>query len=478
MNLFALFIGILLPTANGYLLLRILEKKEVVLVQIERIALGCVTGITLTMYLVFLVHTITQAPLVLHTFLFVQLLCTVFLLLICHYFELIPTILYSKKTEKEILSRWMKVLTVVIGLWIFTKILVASVGFIVFSPTYLDDSLNNWNLRGKVFYEDRALTLVMPNENPLTSPQGVSSYPPTVPLMKTWLATLAGNWNDPLVNSVQLVWYISALILLYFALRRHAGTVWAILGTYILGSMPLYLIHGTNAYADAFLSVHIFAAVSMLFHAVHAKTHATRMAFLKIAAFATALLPFTKNEAMLIYLPPILLLFAITLIWMVRVQALSKKQLVHIILFSVIGLLCVAGPWLLFKWSHGLTFGNGKPFTTLGFGWQDNVLISIAINTFFEGNWLLLFPLLFALILWKWRTAWTHLSLLTAFFFMIYIGQGSLYLFTGLSTEALRQTGYARGLIQILPVIVFLTTLLLQSAFPHLSNTLSKKAQS
>ena len=477
MNLFAFLIGVLLPTLNGTLALRLVEGKWTVLARMERLALGCMIGITLTMYLVFLLHILSGAPLVLITFLSVQILCSIILLILCHYFKVLPLLFESVFTEKEPLSRLMIGITTVIGLWMLAKILIATTAFLLLSPTFLDDSLDNWNMRGKLYFVNHELTLVLPNEDPLTSPKGVSSYPPTVPLMKTWLATIKGDWNEPLVNSVQVVWYLSALILLYFAIRRHTGRVWAIFGTYILGSIPLYLIHGTNAYADTFLSVHVFAAISMLFHALHAKTSHERMTFLHIGALATALLPFTKNEAMLVYLPPLLLLLCIALWQMHRTAVLSTSQLLHVIFRYGIGLLCVAGPWLLWKWSNGLTFGNGKSFTGLGFGWQKNVLQAIFVNTFFEGNWLLLFPLLFALIVWKWRAAFSNYALLTSFFLMMYVGQGLLYLFTGLSTEALRQTGYARGLVQLMPTIILLTTLLLSKAYPAVPNALAQKRE-
>ena len=44
------------------------------------------------------------------------------------------------------------------------------------------------------------------------------------------------------------------------------------------------------------------------------------------------------------------------------------------------------------------------------------------------------------------------------------MGQLFAYLFTGLSQEALFQTGYARGLIHLMPVIVTVTTVLLYDA--------------
>ncbi len=170
---------------------------------------------------------------------------------------------------------------------------------------------------------------------------------------------------------------------------------------------------------------------------------------------------------MLVYLPPLLLITAVSFFWSLR-RSMPMKHLRSAILWYAIAFACVCIPWLLFKWSHGLTFGNGKSVLGLGFHWHENVLISVAINTFFEANWLLLFPLLFILLLWRWRATVSSLSILSAFFLIIYVGQVLLYLFTDLATEALRQTGYARGLIQLTPTIILLTIFLLADAFPHL----------
>ncbi len=477
MTVFAFLIGILLPTLNGILFIRALEGKIIVLARLERIALGCITGLTAMMFLSFLVHITTGMPIGFPLFLIVHILCAVILFLLCAKNKLLTLIFQGINFPKEPLKDIVAGCTLVLGLWMLLKFVVTATMFLGVAPTYLDDSLEAWNLRGKMYFVEQRITLSIPGEDPLTSHLGVSSYPPTVPLLKTWVSTLAGEWSDGLINSIHGVWYIAALILLFYAIRRHAGFLWAAIGTYMLGSMPLYLMHGTNAYADAFLAVHIFAAVSLLFHALRSESAEIRMTFFRLSAVMAALLPFTKNEGMLVYLPPLLLLLGISLMLLFKKQRMTLKEVIRVLLCFGISLLLVAGPWLLFKWSNGLSFGNGKPFTSLGFGWHENVLLSIAINTFFEANWLLLFPLLFVLMVWKWKTAFGPLALLSCYFLIIYLGQGFLYLYTGLATEALRQTGYARGLVHLTPVVILLTTLLLERAFPRLRFVLAKRKE-
>ncbi len=462
MTLLSLLVGFLLPTLTGWTVLQSLEGTHPVLFPLERTALGCILGLVLSMFLVFVVHVTTGAPLTLMTFLIVQASGLLMLGILFLQRHVAGSTHPVAAHAEDYMPEWLKHICGILLLWITIKTMVAGVTFLLLTPSYFDDSITNWNLRGKVFFYDHALTLVMPAESPITSPRGISSYPPSVPMMKTWLALVAGRWDEPLINSIHIVWYVCALILVFFAVRRYASHAWGLFAVYLLGSIPLYLMHGTNAYADAFLSVHIFASISMLLHAARAHHAQARMSYFRIAALCIAVLPFTKNEGMIVYLPPLLLILCLILWQLKRSQQLTGRDVMQVLLWHIVGLVLIAGPWLAFKWMHGLSFGNGKPFTSLAIGWQENVLLSIFINTFFEGNWLFLLPLLFGLLFWQWRTAFSRLLPLTLFFLILYCGQALLYLFTGLSTEALRQTGYARGLVQITPVMVLLCTLLLE----------------
>ena len=468
MTLLALPAGLLLPTLCGWLLLRLLEGKHAVLYRTERWVTGCVLGLTSTMFVSFVLQVTLNVPFSFIGFGTAQLGLAI--LLGALWYAKRSTLGPSPLPAHSILSRWQAIGLGTLLTLLVAKIVLAGATFLILTPTYLQDTLKNWNLRGKVFYETEMLTLVMPNEDPLVSPRDISSYPPTVPMIKTWLADIAGTWDEALVNSIHIVWYLAALLLLFYAVRRYASLPWALLGTYILGSLPLYLMHGTNAYADAFVSVHILLAISFVLHAMRAHGAMQRMAWFRLAALATCLIPLTKNEGILVHLPPLLLVTALLLLGLRRFGQISSKQLFTAVgWYALLGLLPAF--WLGFKWVRGLTFGNGKPFTSLGFGWQENVLYAVTINTFAEGNWLLLFPFFFGLLVWRFKTALGELLPLTAFVLIVYFGQMALYLFTGLSTEALMQTGYARGLVQLAPTIVLLTTLLLHDAWPTIGRS-------
>lgn len=465
MTLLWLPIGMALPTATGWFALRILERNRPVLQPVERCALSFLLGLTFTMYLSFLAHIAGLAPFTLTGLLGVQVAAVLLIGIlwmrcrVCWTLEKPPALPPSAP-----LPRWAKIAIVILAVWTVAK-LVAGFAMLTATPPYFDDAFNNWNMRGKLFFLTRELTLEFAIGNDTLATGGVSSYPPTVPLAKTWLATLARGWHEPLSNSVHVLWFLSALALAYAALRRHMPRTWALAGVYILSSLPLYFFHGTAPYADVFLSAHVLAALSMVAGTATAQDTGSRGSYLRIGAFAAALLVFTKNEALLLHLPALLLALWAAAVHLARTGRMTRAEVKKAYIFYAICIACVLVPWILFKWAHGLTFGNAKSLSGLTPGWQAGVAKSIGINTLLEGNWSLFFPLLLAsLIAFRRAVFSSPAALYLGFFLLLYLGQLPLYFFTGLSTEILNQTGYARGLVQLMPAAVVGLALLLHSA--------------
>ena len=98
--------------------------------------------------------------------------------------------------------------------------------------------------------------------------------------------------------------------------------------------------------------------------------------------------------------------------------------------------------------------------------WQENILRSLFITWVLEANFLLLPGVLFGLLIVRFRTAFfSPVVTLTTFTLTAILGISMIFLFTGLSTEALRQTGSARGIVQLLPVMVVLVTVLMADMY-------------
>lgn len=462
MLMFWLPVGLLLPTLSGWLVLGLLEGSSPVLLRAERWALGLLLGLTLTMFTTFLVYT---AGCILFTrwgFLVVQIALTA-LLVAARLWQRrhLPALRPSPPLPaSDRLPRWLSAALCIALLWTAAKI--AFGGYILMAtPPVFDDTLKNWNLRGKIFYETSVLDVpVRAGEESNT----LSAYPPFVSLAKTGFATLAGEWNEPLVNSIHVIWFLVLLVLLYAALRRHLSQAWSLCGVMLLASLPLELFQGVNAYADVFLSAHLFAAVTLTVQGIREPDTGRRHAFFRLAALATALLTVTKNEALLLYLPLLCALLAAGLFSLRRTAGVSGRERVLVLLWFAVWLCAITAPWVVFKWMHGLAFGNAKALSTgYEIGWQPNVLQTLWINVFFEGNWHLLFPLFFGLLALRWRTVFRGpAALLTWFVLCALLLQTGLFLFTSLSVEALNQTGVARGIIQIVPLIVLVTVPLLK----------------
>ncbi|MDO8648799.1 MAG: hypothetical protein Q7R81_03370 [Candidatus Peregrinibacteria bacterium] len=461
MNILTILLGVLPATLIGWLLVRVVEGRTPVLLQIERIALGFVLGLTLTMFTAFVLNITGLIAFAAVGFAIADAVLLIPLIAILAWRRQPSLFRSAVPPPSPPLPPWVKGLAVILGIWIVAKI-AAGAFILLATPAYFDDVYNNWNMRGKLFFETEALTLEIPAGNEGESAGGVSSYPPTVPMVKAMLSTIPGEWREGVVSGVHILWYIAILVLLYGSLRRRSNTAVALLGTYIFASLPLPLVHGSTAYADIFLAAHLLPAVAFLFHALSSDSVEECLTHMRLSALCTALLVFTKNEALVLHLPPLLLLVLISILWLRKQNALTGKQALTALAWYVVSIAMIAIPWIAFKFAHGLPFGNAKSISGLSIAWQEGVAYAIWINTFFEGNWNLLPPLLILLLIALRKEAFrTPLVILSAFFLIVYLGQMPLYFFTGISTEALKQTGYARGLVQLMPIAVLLTTLLL-----------------
>jgi len=480
--------GLLLPTCSGWLLVRLCEGRTPVLFRLERWVLGFLFGVTGTMFVIFLAHI---AGFILFTrmgFLSVEstltLLLLIFRLIQWHLLPSpnpnpnpspnptplpqsevrpVPRSLACQPKPRRRLGeggcpKSVSILLILLALWTLAKIAFGSF-ILVTTPSYFDDTLKNWNYRAKVFTVTHTLDVGSAEQiNPL------SSYPPTVSLFKASLASFAGQWNEGLVNGVHALWLLAALILLFCALRHRTEWQWALFGTYLLASLPLYLFDGVNAYADVYCSAHLVAAGSLLLSGLTETDAGRRRSFLRLSALAIGLLIFTKNEALILFAPLLLALFAGGLLFLAAKNRMTRRDILVSLAWMAGWLLSIALPWMLFKWTHGLGFGNAKNISSsYAFGWQPNVPTAIWISTFFEGNWHLLFPLLFLLLAIErkrlFQSVRTPLVLLILATLSV---QLALYCFTSLSVEALQQTGLGRGFVQIVPLIVLLVTLLMR----------------
>lgn len=464
-------IGILPLLVIGICAVRLLEGKTTVMSPGERFIYGSIIGPVLVTEIVFLLVAGGIMRIHLGTFaLAIGLLLSVLGIPLavrkpwkCLSFAALQAVPRCLLNTFRSTARWKAVLIAILFVWIALK-MAAGIVVMMEDPVYNDDVFNNWNLRAKVLMHEQTFVLDLTPDDGNASP-GVAAYPPTVALIRVWLALASGGWNDHVIALIAPWQYLLALGLVFFGISRFRKRGWGLLGIYLFSSLPLAVVHGITPYADLFLALHIAIVLLPLYNAATSREPSTIMGWLRIGALATALLPMTKNEALLIHLPLLTLIALLTVVWMALKQRLRQQEVLHALLWYISCIAVFLLPWLLYKWSNGLAFGNAKS-VDLQIACDPLVLKALLTTWVYEGNFLLLPGLCTALLLLRHRTALrSPLLILTAFICITVLGLVSIFTCTGLAIEAMKQTGSGRSIIQILPVIVILTTLLMAECF-------------
>lgn len=457
-NILSLLIGMLLPTIIGWTVLRVIEGHTPVLGKVERIAWSIVLGSTLMMLLIFVLHVLGLVQLTLLGFLLPGVIVTAGLWIYGWKKGILFTHDIAPIQERP-MKKWLFVILMLLLVWTGIKLLAGTYD-VLNVPTYWDDSFNNWNMRGKVFFVEEKISLEYDIGNEQQqSTTGVSSYPPTVPMVKTWLSTVRGTWKEPIVNGVHVIWFVALLLALSSRITLLQGRTRGLLAVYVLASLPLVMIHGTNPYADVFVSAHVLIALLSVYHIGIASENEKKV-WILLSALSIGALIFTKNEALLLYTPPLTVL----LLWQLlrRNGTPQTMQGWMKLVLPLLLILILAAPWIAFKWSHGLTFGNAKTVSGQSFMLNVQAADSVWFSLSHEANVLLL-PLLLIVSLTLQRVRALSFPLLpvTLFAVLVVLVQFSLFIFIpSLATEAIMQTGLARGLVQMSPVWVLLLFLL------------------
>lgn len=463
MSMLAFFIGITMTTTIGWLLLAVSEGRSPVLGRAERVAYALVFGPTAAMFVVFLCHIYGLTKLNLSGFLVPQIVMILILgIAAWKRGAFVRGQSVALFVPKKIYPLGMTFGIALLCVWTALKIIAGSYD-LVSVPTYWDDSFNNWNMRAKMFTVTEVLTLEIPGGNGVTmSAQGVGSYPPMVPLMKTWVSVLRGRWHEGLANGIHVVWFLGLIGVLYFTLRRFVDPLLSALGIWALVSLPLVLIHGSNPYADIVVAAHIVVAVAALLGLKKAIKRDTVLTWSTLFFLSLALLVFTKNEGLVLHLPLLLLTAVAFSIRRNNLVSLADHRRAITNGFLIVA--TVVLPWVLFKWSEGLTFGNAKAVGEFSLAFNPHVPKAIWLHLSHQPNWLLL-PLVLPLaFIAAGKKFWTSPEACIGAFVLAEISvQCLIFLFVpNLGTEAVNQTGISRGLLHIMPVAILLLFLLLR----------------
>jgi hypothetical protein len=352
----------------------------------------------------------------------------------------------------QALARWQQTFIVLLGLAIAVRL--GGLWLEVYwRPLFPWDAAMHWATKARVWFSLRELVPFVDYDTWLAAGgQGVFTdnhpdYPPSIPLMQTWMALLIGSWNDALIN---LPWagLGLALGLAFFAQARRAraGPLAAMVFSYLLLSLPLLNTQIALAgYADLFLGATLLLALMALHN--WAQTGERSQALLALG-FALAS-PLIKQEGLfwlLCFLP------ALAALWLPRPVLLGGSALAGLGLMLVIG-------WL----PRDLTIA-GHHLDELQLGFHPEAVAPLLNSLLVFGSWHLLFWLAGGLLLIRlvffrqpWPTPLLAIGLMlgSAFMLMTVLFLGTVY-----ANSMPGYTSISRITLHLAPGLVFFCLIL------------------
>lgn len=311
------------------------------------------------------------------------------------------------------------------------------------------DAFANWSLRAKVFFVNGGL--VLDRLDPFFLGGGATFYPLHLPLLETYLLNALGYWNDQLFKIIFWLFLISFLAIFYFSLRRSTNRLIALLGVYLLCTLPLLLYHATIEYADFPLAVYFSAAALLLLNYFSS----AERPYLFLSALLGGIGCWTKSEG----LPLLLISLAVIFLY----HYLTQKKLFSAVqdLAIYFGLAMVFKlPWSIInviyhvpkniyqriEWEQALA--NLPRLPIIGEYFYSRML--------FYGNWnIAWFVFIVVLILsyHSWRQPRSFYALVFIFLFLAAIA--FMYYLTANYTWLLDGTTLNRNTLLIMPLVIY-----------------------
>lgn len=446
MSVIIILIAYLLTWLMGWLLVQVLDKKQTLSVGLKVfVAFMIGSGVlTFEMFVLSLLHTpVTRVVWI------GILLGNIVLAIAAISFWHKRSWLGSLRQLREIRLDWGSV-------WWSKTLVVLSLGLIVFRvllslwqvthiPTYEFDAWNNWNLRSKIIYYEQQIPLDKEHDYYLGG--GIVSYPLNVSLYKTFLADMNGEWDEAVVNTLSVAFYICLLGIFYFSLPKSFHDYSKLSATALLSGMPFVYLHSAVAYADLAFAVYVVLLVGSIYQYV--KTHS--LSNLSLSLLAMVLCIWTKNEGLVIIVPVLM----IGLLFFVSRETLSYKRLLYWWGVALIAL----SPWLGFKMLNGLgaLSGDSGSFNIV---FNQSFISQWFETVFLQSSFNFLFLLLFVLILWQAKHIWRHQDMRFVVFMFVglFVLNNAVILFTD---RALDLGALARVNMHIAPLGLMVVVIVL-----------------
>jgi len=358
-----------------------------------------------------------------------------------------------------------KVLIFIIFFWILIKIIFWWVS--IFNvPTYQDDSFWNWNYRWKVWFYSENLVLEKNSKDFLW--WWYNQYPMTPSMLKLYFSKFYWEWNEWIVNSISILLYLSAILILFFSVLRETNSInFSFLWIYILTWIPLYYIHWTNPYFDLFQWIYLFIPILFLYYYLNTKNNQ----LLILSIIFIFLLSLTKNEWLTLYLP---LISVITIFILSYEKYILKNNIIiDKSFFKIIPFFLLPISFLTFKIIYNLWFWNwNNKISEYPIEFNYQALASIKNALFMEWNFNLLFffmsLILIIYIIKNKKSSIKNLNIFAIILFLISFIFVDIILLTFVKTlhnEAISQIWVNRVFTHTILITVFLLVVLTYNIF-------------
>ncbi len=154
------------------------------------------------------------------------------------------------------------VILLIIGASLLMKLYLLAVAH-AFVPARCDDAISIWLFKAKVIAS--LDTIILNPEHPYNLSGSNPHYSLFVSLVAAWVPLVVGRWHEQLATLPWLFYFVNLVLLTAGGLRRWLSSTQAWVAAYIVGSLPLLVVHVYRpGYADLILAAFLSAAVLFL----------------------------------------------------------------------------------------------------------------------------------------------------------------------------------------------------------------------
>ena len=287
-------------------------------------------------------------------------------------------------------------------------------------------------------------------------------YPLNIPLLETYVYLFLGRLNDQLVKIIFPLYYIAALGVFYYAVRRFAGRIYALVFTFLMASVSQFSSYGANAYADLPMAYYYFTSAVFLFSWFR---DTRRTAHLAISAVMAALAGWTKNEGLMYCLINFIVIGAFLGF---NLKKVKKRDCLMAGLY-VLTVALILFPFLWIRSAEHLvntdveSAGSGALYMVRQLYKLGPILYEFQKEFFGPKKWNILWPIIALVFIFRFKNSLSGIrKYATLSIFLAILGYVSVYMISKLEVSFFVGKTWSRFLIHFMPLAVYWLALVLK----------------